>query len=317
MATLYEQGMDLPFGPSRRTVITVGTFDGLHLGHREILKQVEQTAKKMNAEPVLVTFDPHPRHVVSGKSEPKLLTTREEKIEILKSFFSGSIVILPFDSTLQGLSARDFVKDILIARFAPVHMVIGYDHAFGRNRGGTTGDLQLLGEELDFTVDVVEPILLNGKPNSSSRIRAALAEGNLPYANELLGSSFGILGIVEKGIGKGHELGFPTANLGVPREKLIPREGVYACTAVLHGEGYPGVLFMGTNYLNPEEKQTIEVHLFNFNRDIYTSRLWLYPSAYLRENRRFESVDALIAQIRKDTDQAMTMMTNTQYMIKE
>ena len=317
MASIYQMNETLPFGPTRRTVITVGTFDGLHLGHREILKHVKLTAKKLNAEPVLVTFDPHPRHVISGKPEPKLLTTRDEKVELLGTFFSGSVVVLPFDKTLQGLSARDFVKDVLVAKFAPLHMVIGYDHAFGRNRGGTTGDLQVMGTELGFTVDVIEPVLLNGKPNSSSRIRIALGEGNLPYANELLGAQYGLLGTVVRGIGKGHELGFPTANLQVPAEKLIPKEGVYACNAVLDGQVFPGVLFMGTNYLNPEEKQTVEVHLFNFDRDIYTNWLWLYPSAWLRENRRFDSVEALVAQIRKDTDQAMTIMTNTQYMIKE
>ncbi len=289
----------------RGTVATVGTFDGVHLGHWAVLQEIRARAEATGRRSVLVTFDPHPLRIVRPEHAPPLLTTPVEKKEILAESGLDWAVFLTFTEALSRYEPRRFVEEILVGRLGVEELVIGYDHGFGRGREGDPETLQRIGRELGFTVDVVEPVAAGGGAVSSSRIRALVAEGSVDEARVCLGRPYSIRGIVVKGDGRGKGLGFPTANLSVGGgDKLIPRQGIYAVRGVLRGGTHAGALHLGPRPTFKGSPPSIELHLIDFDADIYGEEVRVDFVRRLRGVEPFTTVDALVRQIRVDVEEA-------------
>jgi riboflavin kinase/FMN adenylyltransferase len=254
---------------------------------------------------VLVTFDPHPLRIVRPEHAPLLLTTPIEKKEILAESGVDYAVFLSFTKSLSRYEPRRFVEEILIARLGVEELVIGYDHGFGRDRSGDPDTLTSIGAELGFAVDVVPPVQAGDQAISSSRIRAAIVAGDMAEAWACLGRPYSVRGVVVKGEGRGRGLGFPTANLQVAeRDKLIPPQGIYAVRAALRGGGYRGALHLGPRPTFKGSPPTIELHVMDFDQDIYGEEVRVDFVEYLREIRPFTTVEALVDQIREDVEAA-------------
>jgi riboflavin kinase/FMN adenylyltransferase len=289
----------------RGTVATVGTFDGIHLGHWTVLDEIRRRAEATNRRSVLVTFDPHPLRIVRPEHAPLLLTTPIEKKEILAESGLEYAVFLTFTEALSRYSPRRFVEEILLARLGVEELVIGYDHGFGRDRSGGVEALQEMGVELGFTVDVVAPVRSAGAAVSSSRIRSLLLDRRVGEASECLGRPYSIRGVVVRGEGRGRGLGFPTANLRVSeRDKLIPPQGIYAVRGVLKAGTYAGALHLGPRPTFKGSPPAIELHLLDFDGDIYGEDVRVDFISHLRAIEPFSTVAALVEQIRTDVDAA-------------
>ncbi|MEA2031708.1 MAG: bifunctional riboflavin kinase/FAD synthetase [candidate division Zixibacteria bacterium] len=295
----YNHQSDIP------VIATIGTFDGIHRGHQEIFRRVREQSKENGAEPVLITFHPHPRMLVTPDSAPLLLTTIEEKGKFVPDFFDGKVLILDFNKDLMNTPAVEFVKKILVEKIGVRKLIVGYDHTFGYDRHGDIPALKVMGAEMGFEVEVVEPVVEDNKPVSSSRIRRAIIDGRYQEALNLLGHDYAIYGTVEHGIGMGYKLGYPTANISYSHRKLLPSEGVYACWAEVDNDCYSGMMFIGRNSLNPEDCVSVEANLFEFDSDIYNKEITVYPIRFIRENRKFELKDKLIEQIEQDKKQVL------------
>lgn len=250
--------------------------------------------------PVAITFHPHPRVLVTPDDPPLLLTTPEEKINILEMEFDGSLVFLRFDDQLRRMTAEDFAKKVLVNRFGVKALVVGYNHSFGHQRSGNIEHLRDIGAREGFELEVVEPVTYREAPISSSRIRRAIKDSDWDEVIAMLGHGYPIHGRVIKGLGRGKQLGWPTINIAWAERKLLPPEGVYSCRASINGDLYSGMMFLGVNMLNPEKALSVEANLFDFDRDIYDSEVVLYPEHFIRSNARFESADELARQIARD-----------------
>lgn len=301
-------GHSIP-GGDRGTVVTVGTFDGVHRGHWHLLSEVCRTAERLGMPSVLVTFDPHPLQILRPDHAPPLLTTPREKIEVLAESGLNYVVFLRFDRRLSNYSPERFVTEILIGRFGMRHLVIGYDHGFGRGRSGDVKMLQALGGELGFGVDVVGPVSWGSDPVSSTRIRRALLEGDVKAAAEGLGRPYSIRGYVVRGDGRGRRLGFPTANLELTDPaRLVPAPGIYAVRAQYRTRSLDGVLHVGPRPTFPGAAATIELHLFDFDEDLYGAELQVRFCARLRGIERFETEQALIEAMGQDCAEAKRVL---------
>ncbi|HEX7089735.1 MAG TPA: bifunctional riboflavin kinase/FAD synthetase [Longimicrobiales bacterium] len=293
----------------RGSAITIGTFDGVHRGHRAVLEELRRQAETAGRPSVLVTFDPHPLRVVRPEAAPRLLTTLVEKKELLAEAGLEYAVFLPFTPALARLTARQFVEDILIARLQLAHLIVGYDHGLGRGRSGDIETLRRLGAELGFAVDVVEAVELEGVAISSSRIRRALEGGDVTTAAAALGRPYSLRGVVVRGDGRGRALGFPTANIDVGDvEKLLPLEGIYAVRAALRDERVDGVLHLGPRPTFRGSAPSIELHLFDFDRELYGEEVRVEFCARLREIRAFGSTAELVAAMRADCEAARRVL---------
>lgn len=289
----------------RGAVATVGTFDGIHLGHWTVLQEIRTRAEETGRRSVLVTFHPHPLRIVRPEQAPALLTTPVEKKEILAESGLEYAVFLSFTEALSRYEPRRFVEEILVGRLGVEELVIGYDHGFGRDRAGGVDALETLGAELGFGVDVVAPVDVGGDTVSSSKIRALVTEGRVADAARLLGRPYSIRGIVVKGEGRGRELGFPTANLRtVGGDKLVPPQGIYAVKGILRRGSFTGALHLGPRPTFKGSPPSIEIHLLDFEGDIYGEEIRIDFVDYLREIAPFTSVAALVDQIREDVDAA-------------
>jgi riboflavin kinase / FMN adenylyltransferase len=291
------------------TVVTVGTFDGVHRGHMQVLEALCGVARERHARSLLVTFDPHPLRIVRPESAPLLLTTPAEKIEILAQSEIDRVAVVRFTPALAALSPGTFVKKVLLGRFGMRHLVIGYDHGFGRGRSGDVDTLREIGVELGFGVDVIPPVHQNGGAVSSSRIRGAIEAGDVAAARLGLGRAYSIIGTVIRGEGRGHRLGFATANLDVANpEKLLPHEGIYAVRATLRDRTADGVLHLGPRPTFAGLPPSIELHLFDFNENLYGRRLRVEFHDRVRDVARFESTDALIRAMELDCAAARRLL---------
>lgn len=293
----------------RPAVVTVGTFDGVHRGHWQVLQEICRRARALGGRSILVTFHPHPLRVVRPDKAPPMLTTVAEKREFLAESGLEYVVFLPFTRTLQRYSARRFVHEVLVERIGMKELVIGYDHGFGKDREGGVETLREIGREAGFGVDVVEAFHAEGGPVSSSRIRALLAEGDSTGAATLLGRPYSLEGVVVRGEQKGRELGFPTANVEVgDPEKMLPREGVYAAYGWVRGQRIPGLLHLGPRPTFPGFSPTIELHLLDWSGDIYGEKLRVEVMGRIRDIQPFSSIDGLIEAIRGDERSGREML---------
>lgn len=289
----------------RGTVVTVGTFDGVHLGHWEVLQEIRRRAAATARRSVLVTFDPHPLRIVRPEHAPPLLTTPVEKKEVLAESGLDYAVFISFTEPLSRYEPRRFVEEILVERLRVEELVIGYDHGFGRDRSGDADTLRAIGAELGFAVDVVPPVETQGAPVSSSRIRKAVAEGRMAEARACLGRPYSVRGVVVKGEGRGRGLGFPTANLKVGNaDKLIPASGIYAVRGVLRSGTHLGALHLGPRPTFQGSPPTVELHLLDFDGDLYGEEVRVDFVERLREVRPFSTVAALVEQMREDVEEA-------------
>jgi riboflavin kinase / FMN adenylyltransferase len=295
---------DLPVGDAG-SVVTVGTFDGIHRGHQAVLDEIARRAAAAGRKSVLVTFDPHPLTVVRPDAAPALLTTWAERREVLATTALDYALVLRFDETLRAMSPERFVIDVLLARCGMRDLVIGYDHAFGRGRSGDTDTLRELGARYGFTVDVVGEVDIGGEPVSSSRVRRAVAAGDLARAAELLGRRYSVSGTVGPGAARGRQIGVPTINLAdLSPRKLLPPDGVYAVRVEWAGGRAGGMLNQGGRPTFGEAARTLEAHLFGVDADLYGARVRIEWVAHLREIQRFDSPDRLREQLARDRENA-------------
>jgi len=293
----------------RGTVVTVGTFDGVHLGHWRVLQEIAARATEKGRRSVLVTFDPHPLRILRPEHAPPLLTTPLEKKEILAESGLEYAVFLTFTEALSKYEPRRFVEEVLVGRLGVEELVIGYDHGFGRGRSGDSETLVAIGAELGFGVEVVPPVSVGGSAVSSSRIRAAIAARDMEEARLCLGRPYSVRGIVVRGEGRGRGLGFPTANLRIEDGgKLVPPQGIYAVRAVLRRGTYLGALHLGPRPTFKGSPPTIELHILDFDGDIYGEEVRVDFVAYLREILPFASVAALVEQMKADVEAARDAM---------
>jgi riboflavin kinase/FMN adenylyltransferase len=289
------------------TVVALGNFDGVHRGHQKVLAPIFQTDLTTQASAAIatvVTFSPHPRAFFSGEQQP-LLTPLDEKVAALTRLQVQQLVLLPFNRELADLTPQDFVQQILVEGLNVQHISVGQDFCFGRDRSGTSEDLQAIAAQFNIPVTIV-PLYTEGCDRiSSSAIRTALAQGNIPTANTLLGRAYSLHGTVVHGQQLGRTLGFPTANLEVPAQKLLPRQGVYAvwveqCDCTLH----PGVMNLGQRPTVNGRQQTLEVHLLDWAGDLYGQSLTVRLVEFLRPEQAFSSLDELRQQIHRDCQRA-------------
>ncbi|NUQ81128.1 MAG: bifunctional riboflavin kinase/FAD synthetase [Bacteroidetes bacterium] len=298
-------GLDgFPFSPNH--YLTLGAFDGLHLGHRQIVDQVVTAARSNHGESVLITFDPHPQEVIQKGPDPFfLLSTLPEKIQVLKHTGLDKILVLPFTRDFSELPPEAFIKNILVGRVGMRKIWIGYDHGFGRDRSGGIDLLKQLGPECGFTVEQVGAHEVGSVVVSSTKIREAIRHGQVELATEMLGYPYTVSGIVSRGEGIGRKIGFPTANIFVehPR-KLIPHGGVYHVELLIGTDWHRGVCNIGQRPTFDGQELRIEVHLLQFQSDIYGMPVCLRFHRRLREEKKFPSVDELIRQITKDVEEA-------------
>ena len=293
---------------TRPVVATIGTFDGIHRGHQAILRRVLADAENSGYDPLLITFHPHPRVLVTPDDAPLLLTTIEEKERFLPDFYEGKVLLIDFNAKLMDLTADQFVRDVLIETVGMKKLVVGYDHAFGKNRSGGIIELNKLGKDLGFEMEVVDPIVFEECRVSSSIIRKMILTDKFADAVRLLGHPYAIYGSVEKGIGLGRKIGYPTANIKYNSRKLLPAEGVYACRAQMGKIRKNGMMFIGQNNFNPEHRITVETNLFDFDSDLYGKDMIVCPVVRIRENRKYESTDALVSQIEKDKEEVLKII---------
>lgn len=285
--------------------MTVGTFDGLHRGHRAVLDRVLARALSSGLPSLVVTFDPHPLSVLRPGAAPQLLTTPGEKKELLALAGVEYVAVLRFTRELSMYSAGEFVQLVLRPRYALRELVIGYDHGLGRGREGDVDTLQQIGRELDFPVHVVSPVTDGDVAISSSRIREALLEGAVEWANQALGRPYWLTGSVVPGQGRGRRLGFPTANLEVSHpEKLLPLEGIYAVRATARAPLGPGLLHLGPRPTFPGAPPSVELYLLSFEGDLYGEVVRVEFLKRLREVRSFGSADELVSQMERDREEA-------------
>jgi riboflavin kinase/FMN adenylyltransferase len=301
---------DLPSGksPLARTVVTIGNFDGVHLGHRVILARVVQRARELGGQAVAITFDPHPLKLLRPEMALPLLTTPEQKLQLMAGSGLDAVVVLPFTPEFAALRARDFVGQYFCERLQVREVVIGHDYCFGRGREGNIDLLKEMGAGSGFTVQVVWAVEAEGAVVSSSLIRALLRLGKVGEAGRLLGRAYGVSGQVVRGKGRGGKLlGVPTANIR-PVNELLPASGIYAVRVHRGTEVLPGVANIGTCPTFDNSEFSLEVHLFDFSGDLYGEDLGVDFSARLREERRFPSIEALAAQIHADIAQARQVL---------
>ncbi|WP_299382561.1 bifunctional riboflavin kinase/FAD synthetase [uncultured Lacinutrix sp.] len=291
---------------NRNTVVTIGTFDGVHIGHQKIIQRLIEVGESKDLLPTILTFFPHPRMVLQKDADIKLLNTLSEKEQILKQFGLENLVVKKFTKDFSRLTAEEFVESILVKQLKVKHVIIGYDHHFGRNRTANIDDLKAFGKQYNFDVEEITAQDINDVAVSSTKIRTALLEGDIETANSYLGYPFIISGIVEEGKGLGRTLGFPTANINISENyKLIPKQGVYIVKSTIDEKTIFGMMNIGTNPTVNGKTQTIEVNFFNFDEKIYGKTLTIELLERLRDEEKFESVDALKKQLLKDKTNAL------------
>ncbi|MGA1226117.1 MAG: bifunctional riboflavin kinase/FAD synthetase [Tamlana sp.] len=283
------------------SVVTIGTFDGVHIGHQKIIKRLINTAKQMGLKSIILTFFPHPRMVLQKDTSIKLINTIDERYAILDALGLDYLIIKKFTKEFSRLSAEDFVKQILVEKLHAKKVIIGYDHRFGRNRNADINNLKAFGETYGFDVEEISAQDIDDVSVSSTKIRKALNKGDVLQANKFLGHPFMLSGKVVKGKGLGKQFQYPTANLCIHEDyKLIPKQGVYIVKSAINNTVFYGMMNIGTNPTVDGNAQSIEVHFFDFHKDIYGTKIQIDLLHRIRNEEKFESIEALKQQLAKD-----------------
>lgn len=293
-------------------MVTIGTFDGVHMGHRKILDKVITEAELRNEESVVLTFYPHPRFILNENSDLKLLNTIEEKTELLSKTGLDALIIHPFSKEFANLSAEEFVKTILVDQLHISKIIIGYDHKFGKNRTADIHDLIQFGAKYNFEVEQITAQELDEIAVSSTKIRTALGEGNITLANNYLGYPYSLSGKVIHGNQIGRTIGFPTANIQMADTfKLIPKKGVYVVRCLIKDQLVKGVMNIGNRPTVDGTSLSIEVHLLDFDATLYGFEISVYLLDFIRDEQKFENLEALTSQIEDDKKKAIQFLKNT------
>ncbi|MBF25085.1 MAG: riboflavin biosynthesis protein RibF [Flavobacteriales bacterium] len=295
-----HKGFD-SFKKLSKAVVTTGTFDGVHLGHKKILNSLINIGKSTNSETVLVTFFPHPRIVLFPDQELKLINTMNENLQLYKKYNIDHLVLQPFNKEFSRITSLEYIRDFLFKKIGLKDLVIGFDHHFGRNREGSLLNLKEYAELYEFNIHKINPLNINNISISSSKIRNAIQLGDISLANDYLGYMFHISGIVSKGKGLGRTLGFPTANIKIHNQnKILPKQGVYAVSIFYNNHKYNGMLNIGTNPTFDNKTLSIEVNIFEFNQNIYGESITIEFVSRIRSEKKFKSVDDLKYQLSID-----------------
>ena len=297
--------------PFRNAVVTIGTFDGVHMGHRQIIEKLKVEAKSKEGETVIITFHPHPRKVVSSTILGiRLINTLDEKLMLLEQHGIDHVVVVPFTEAFANQSADEYIKNFLVGKFHPHTIIIGYDHRFGRDRLGDYLLLERKADEYGYNLKEIPKHILENISISSTNIREAILHNDTTTANKLLGYDFFFSGVVVHGDKLGRKLGYPTANLKIQdEEKILPGNGIYAVYAeVENGNRFKGMMSIGFRPTVDGKKRVIEVNLFDFSEEIYGQLLTVYVKKYLREEIKFDGLDALVKQIDQDKIESLKIL---------
>ena len=296
---------------NKKYFITVGTFDGVHLGHQKIITHLVKKAKQKNCGTLLLTFDPHPRKVVQPSNAPMLLQTIEERSEILSKLGLEIIFVQPFTKAFSKLNAEEYVKDILVNQLNVEHLLVGYNHRFGKNRTANIFDLKKLGKKYKFSVSEIQAHIVNKITVSSTKIRHAINNGNIKYANSLLGHTYKLKGIVMKGRQNGKKIGFPTANVKInEREKILPKNGVYAVKVNYNEMTNLAMMNIGTNPTFSGNYISNEVHLIDWDGNLYKKEIEIFFIERIRDEKKFNSIQDLSIQLQNDKNFVLKKFKN-------
>ena len=298
------------FPSENKTIITIGTFDGVHLGHKVILDRLHKIAKKTKYKSILLTFFPHPRHVLQkDDQEMKLINTLNERQELLKKAELDNLIMHQFTKKFSRIKSANFVRDILVEKLNVHTLVIGYDHHFGRNREGSIPELKVLAELYDFNIEMISPQLFQDVTVSSTKIRQLLEKGKIEKANHYLGYDFFINGEVVKGNGIGNTIGFPTANILIKNKwKLFPADGVYAVKVNINNRSLKGMINIGKKPTVGGKDKSLEVHIFDFSNNIYGKEIKVRFIRRIRDEKRFEDLEGLKKQLFIDKNRAIQIL---------
>lgn len=302
------------FHSSKKTIVTIGTFDGVHIGHNQILQKIVQDAKNCDCESLVLTFFPHPRMILQDNTEVKLLNTIAEKSMLIKNIGIDNLIIHPFDKEFSRLTAEEFVKTILVEKFNIQKIIIGYDHRFGRNRTADIDDLIIFSKQFGFEVEQILAQQIDEISVSSTKIRTAILEGDITLANNYLGYNYSFSGNVVKGKQLGRTIGFPTANINIDEEyKLIPKNGVYIVKSIISEKTIYGMMNIGTRPTVNGLNQTVEVFFIDFDSNLYEQKITIEILDFIREEQKFDSLDLLKNQIEIDKQKTLQFIKNTTF----
>ncbi|MCD6487550.1 MAG: bifunctional riboflavin kinase/FAD synthetase [Syntrophobacterales bacterium] len=290
-------------------VITIGNFDGVHLGHREIFRKIVKEAGERNTKSVVITFDPHPQKIMHPEKRPFfLLTPLNQKLDLIRSCGVDAVILIKFSTEFAEITAGEFVENILWGKLRLSKLFVGYDYVFGKDKGGNAEFLKAYGKKLGFQVEEISAVKTDGMISSSTNIRLSILEGNVKLASEMLGRPYGVSGTVVKGYRRGTDIGYPTAN--IKSEKVIPATGVYVIIAELEGIRHRGVINIGCNPTFGNEEISAEVHLLDFEGDIYGEAITILFIDRLRDEIKFKGPEELARQIKKDIERAREILSS-------
>ena len=294
------------YNSTKPSVITVGTFDGIHIGHKEIINKLCLISNKKKLKSIILSFSPHPKIVLQNSSDIMLINSMDEKVDILNKYNVDYFLIKQFTIEFSRLTALEFVRDILVNKLNVKHIIVGYDHHFGRNRDASIVQLKEFGELYNFEITEIKPKKVNNNSVSSTKIRNLLLDGNLELANKYLDSYFSLTGLVIKGMGRGKNLGFPTANIKINDEyKLIPRNGVYIVKSLIDSIIYFGMMNIGENPTFDDKNKSIEIYFFELDYNIYDKKIKINILNRIRDEKKFKSPEFLMEQLKIDRDYSL------------
>jgi len=297
------------YDEDKRSVVTIGTFDGIHLGHQEILSRLIESSKIKDLNSVVLTFFPHPRIILNKYNEVKMIDTLDEKIIHLNEIGIDSLIIHPFDRNFSLLSANQFIKDFLVDKLKIKHIIIGYDHRFGKGREASVTDLKNYANDYDFTVEEIKAQEIEKITVSSTKIRNSINQGDIKTTEKYLGRYFNLTGKVVKGDGLGKKINYPTANIFIEETyKIIPKDGVYLVETIIKDKLFNGMMNIGHRPTIGTKNKSIEVHLFNFNEDIYGQVISIKMISKIRDEKKFSSIQALKEQLVKDENYCLKLI---------
>ena len=299
------------YSEHKNSAVTIGSFDGIHLGHEKILKKLKKEAIKDNLLSVILTFDPHPRTILKNEKSIKSINLIEEKKDILKKFKIDIVVIHPFSKSFSKLSSLEFIRDILVKKFKIKKLILGFNHSFGKNREATVKDINKFSEELNFQLIEVKAKKLNNLNISSTLIRNYILNGEIKKANLNLGRMFSFSGIVVRGFGLGKKLNFPTANIKIENnKKIFPKSGVFFVNAIIKKKQYFGMMNIGNRPTLNRKKKSIEIHFFDLNMDLYGEKIEVFLNFKIRDEIKFSSLKELQKQIIIDKERCINYLSN-------